>query len=162
MSRAALGATLSAVAASFGCHAALAAPVHHPLADELRHAHPARAMRVSDRGNLHYRSVAATSILDEGGLAGTMPGHARVDFLYDGSPNVTARFTIDTIGGSIHGQARCRLHNPTSPTPSFKGALQITGGSGIYKHAAGAGELYGVFYRRGYGLSVQASGSLRY
>lgn len=148
----AAAAALAAIAASLlGGQAPVAAAAN---------ARAAHTVQVSDRGKLRYRSVAATSILDEGPLSGTLPGRARVDFLYDGSPNVTARFTIYAAGGSIYGQARCRLHNPASPTPSFKGALQITGGSGRYSHAGGSGELYGVFYRRGYGLSVQATGEL--
>jgi hypothetical protein len=122
----------------------------------------ARSLGVRDEGRLRYRSAASTSILDEGRLSGTIPGKGRVDFIYNGSPNVTARFTIYADGGSIYGQARCRLHNPTSATPSFKGALQITGGSGRYADAHGSGQLYGVFYRRGYGLSVQAIGGLSY
>jgi hypothetical protein len=160
MSRAALGATLAAIASSICAQTALATAGQRGRVGTAWQAHSSRTFKVSDRGKLRYRSVAATSILDEGALSGTIPGHARVDFLYDGSPNVTARFTIYAAGGSIDGQAHCRLHNPASPTPSFKGALQITGGSGRYSHAAGSGELYGVFYRRGYGLSVQATGEL--
>jgi hypothetical protein len=134
MIRAAFAAALAVVASGLSGQVALASA----------HAHASRTLRVSDRGT----------------LSGTMPGHARVDFVYNGSPNVTARFTIYAAGGSIYGQAHCRLHDPASPTPSFKGALRITGGSGRYAHAGGGGELYGVFHRRGYGLSVQATGEL--
>jgi hypothetical protein len=159
MSRAALAATLAAIASSLCGQTALAMATSHGRA--AAYAHASHTLRVSDRGKLSYRSVAATSILDEGPLSGSIPGHARVDFLYDGSPSVTARFTIHAAGGSIYGQAHCRLHDPASPAPSFKGALRITGGTGRYAHAGGSGELYGVFYRRGYGLSVQATGELR-
>jgi hypothetical protein len=46
--------------------------------------------------------------------------------------------------------------------PSFRGSLTITGGSGRYAHAGGSGELFGVFYRRSFALTVQAIGKLRY
>ena len=117
---------------------------------------------VRDEGSLHFMSDEATQIVDEGRLSGTLPGSGRVYFTYNGSPNVTARFTIHTAGGSVNGTAKCRLNNPNSPTPSFRGALTIVGGSGRYAHARGNGELFGVFHRRGYGLVVQAIGKLSY
>lgn len=122
----------------------------------------ARVMRVRDEGRLDYRTDNATTIVDEGSVRGTIPGRARVWFVYNGSPSVSARFTIWTRGGWLSGWARCRLHNPTSRVPSFRGALRITRGGGRYTHARGSGELFGLFYRRGYGLVVQAIGSLRY
>ncbi len=117
---------------------------------------------VRDEGSLHFMSDEATQIVDDGRLSGTLPGSGRVYFTYNGSPNVTARFTIRTAGGSLNGTAKCRLNNPNSPTPSFRGALVIVGGSGRYAHARGSGELFGVFHRRGYGLVVQAIGRLSY
>lgn len=125
-------------------------------------AHLARAIRVRDEGHLGYRGDNATTIVDEGGVRGTIPGRARVWFVYNGSPEVSARFTIWARGGWLSGSAHCRLHNPTSHVPSFRGALRITGGGGRYAHARGSGELFGLFYRHGYGLVVQAIGSLRY
>jgi hypothetical protein len=138
---------------------ALAAPL--PAAARAR-AEATRTLGVRDEGHLRFGGDSATTIFDHGALSGTIPGQARVAFVYNGSPNVTARFTIYAVGGSIYGQAKCRLHDPASPTPSFRGALAITGGSGRYAHAHGSGELYGVFYRHGYGLNVQARGTLRY
>ena len=125
-------------------------------------AHAARTVGVRDEGHLSFVRDNATQIIDEGAISGTIPGRARVDFTYNGSPTVTARFTIRGSGGSLYGRASCRLHNPTSPAPSFRGALAITGGSGRYAHAHGNGELFGVFHRRGYSLVVQAIGRLRY
>lgn len=122
----------------------------------------ARTIRVRDEGQLRYRSDSATTIVDEGAVRGTIPGRARVYFVYNGSPNVSAHFVIWARGGSLSGWARCRLHNPTSRVPSFRGALHITRGSGRYRRARGYGELFGLFYRHGYGLVVQAIGSLRY
>jgi hypothetical protein len=117
---------------------------------------------VRDEGSLHFLSDEATLIVDEGSLSGTLPGRGRVYFTYNGSPIVTARFTIHARGGNVYGAAKCRLSNPNSPTPSFRGALQIVGGSARYAHARGSGELFGVFHRRGYGMVVQAIGRLSY
>jgi len=139
---------LATAALSLGLQPALAAAAH--------------TTNVRDEGSLRFTSDEATSIIDEGGLSGTLPGSGRVYFTYNGSPNVSARFTIHTAGGTIDGTAKCRLNNPNSPTPSFRGALQIVGGSGRYAHARGSGELFGVFHRRGYGLVVQAIGKLSY
>jgi hypothetical protein len=139
---------LATAALSLGLQPALAAAAH--------------TTNVRDEGSLRFTSDEATSIVDEGSLSGTLPGSGRVYFTYNGSPNVSARFTIHTAGGTIDGTAKCRLNNPNSPTPSFRGALQIVGGSGRYAHARGSGELFGVFHRRGYGLVVQAIGKLSY
>ncbi len=125
-------------------------------------AHGARALSVHDEGRLRFLSSSGSQLIDEGSMSGTLPGRARVRFTYNGSPAVKASFTIYAGGGSIDGRAGGRLSDPTSLSPSFRGALTITGGSGRYAHARGSGEMFGVFYRRGYGLIVQAIGTLRY
>jgi hypothetical protein len=122
----------------------------------------ARTTAVRDEGSLRFLSAEATQIVDEGRLSGTLPGSGRVYFSYNGSPNVSARFTIHAVAGNVYGTAKCRLNNPNSPTPSFRGALTIVGGSGRYSRARGSGELFGVFHRHGYGLVVQALGKLSY
>jgi hypothetical protein len=145
--RALLGSALAVGALSLGLQPAPAA---------------AHTTNVREEGSLRFASDEATQIVDEGALSGTLPGSGRVYFTYNGSPSVTARFTIHTSGGTIDGSAKCRLNNPNSPTPSFRGALVIVGGSGRYARARGSGELFGVFHRRGYGLVVQAIGKLSY
>ncbi len=145
--RALLGNALAVAALSLGLQPALAA---------------AHTTNVRDEGSLRFASDEATQIVDEGSLSGTLPGSGRVYFTYNGSPAVTARFTIHTADGTIDGIAKCRLNNPNSPTPSFRGALAIAGGSGRYARARGSGELFGVFHRRGYELIVEAIGKLSY
>jgi hypothetical protein len=122
----------------------------------------ARTLAVREEGALRFREAQASALIDEGAIRGTLPGYGRVRFVYNGSPSVSATFTIRTARGTIAGRASARLHNPSSPTPSFRGALRITGGSGRYAHARGAGELFGVFHRHGYALSFQAVGRLGY
>jgi hypothetical protein len=145
--RALLGSALAVAALSLGLQPAPAT---------------AHTTNVREEGNMHFLSDEATQIVDEGSLSGTLPGSGRVYFAYNGSPNVSARFTIHTAGGTIYGSAKCRLNNPNSLVPSFRGALAIVGGSGRYARARGSGELFGVFHRRGYGLVVQAIGKLSY
>jgi hypothetical protein len=125
-------------------------------------AHASHTLSVRDEGHLRFVGAQAKALIDTGALAGTLPGQARVRFVYNGSPNVSASFTIRATAGTISGSAHARLNNPSSPTPSFRGALQITGGSGRYAHARGSGELFGVFHRHGYGLVFQAIGRLSY
>lgn len=122
----------------------------------------ARTLGVRDEGHLHLVSSDGSALIDEGPAVGTVPGTVRVHFDYNGNPVINARFTIFGRSGSISGSARAKLHNPTSPTPSFRGAFSITGGSGRYAHIRGTGELFGVFTRHGYKLVVQTIGELHY
>lgn len=119
-------------------------------------------LNVRDEGRLRYLKSSGTLLIDEGTATGTIPGRVRVFFNYDGSPEVSARFTIYGAHGTLTGSAAARLSNPNTPRPSFRGSLSLTGGSGIYAHARGSGEMFGVFYRRGYGMIVQTIGRLRY
>jgi hypothetical protein len=125
-------------------------------------AHSARVLNVRDQGRLRYVKSSGSVIIDEGRASGTFPGWVKVRFTYDGEPTVGARFTITGSHGSISARGTARLSSPTSPSPSFHGTMTVTGGSGRYAHVHGAGELYGVYYRRSYGLTVQAIGKLPY
>jgi hypothetical protein len=125
----------------------------------------ARVLNVHDEGHLRFIVSDGSELLDEGPAQGTFPGKLRVHFVYNGEPTVSARFTISGHGASISGKAKGTLSNPTSPDPSFRGVLTITGGTGRYAHIHGGGELFGVFTRRGpnkYGLVVQAVGKFPY
>jgi hypothetical protein len=122
----------------------------------------ARVLNVHDEGHLRFVHALGSVIIDEGSVSGTFPGSVRVRFLYDGEPQVSAQFTISGHGGSISARATGRLSSPTSPSPSFSGHMTIIGGSGSYAHVRGSGELFGVYYRRSYGLTVQAIGKLPY
>jgi hypothetical protein len=122
----------------------------------------ARSLRVHDEGYLRFVTSSGSTVIDGGQISGTLPGKGRVNFIYNGNPTVTASFTIAGAGWSLHGHATCRLSNPNSSAPSFRGSLTLTGGAGRYARAHGSGELFGVFYRRSYALSVQAIGRLQY
>jgi len=122
----------------------------------------AGTVSVRDEGRLRFLHSSGAQLIDEGPATGTIPGTVRVRFTYNGAPTVTALFTIHGRDGSISGQGRGRLSSPTSESPSFRGSLSITGGSGRYARARGSGELFGVFYRRSYGLIVQTIGRLSY
>jgi phage gpG-like protein len=119
-------------------------------------------LNVHDEGHLRFVHASGSVIIDEGRVSGTFPGSAKVRFLYNGEPDVSARFTITGHGGSISARGTGRLSSPTSPSPSFSGHMTITGGTGRYAHIHGSGELFGVYYRRSYGLTVQAIGKLPY
>lgn len=125
-------------------------------------AHTARALQVRDEGHLHFVQSSGARLLDEGPASGTIPGRVRVSFLYNGQPTVTARLTVYVSNGTLSARASARLSNPTSSTPSFRGSLTITGGTGRFRHARGHGELFGVFQRRSYGMVVQVIGTLQH
>lgn len=140
----------------------LSAPAMPASGAEGPAAHFARVLKVHDEGHLRFVSSSGSQLIDEGPARGTLPGRVRLHFTYDGSPTARAQFTIRGANWSIQARAQGRLSNPTSPNPSFRGSLVITGGSGRFAHARGGGELFGVFSRRNYGLIVQAIGKLTY
>jgi len=151
-------ATLALLAASLSVAAAHAHAARRPPPA----AHAASVLNVHDEGRLRFVHASGSVIIDEGKVSGTFPGSVRVRFLYDGEPQVSAQFTIIGHGGSISARATGRLSSPTSVTPSFSGKMTITGGSGRYAHIHGDGDLYGVYNRRTYALTVQAIGKLPY
>jgi hypothetical protein len=124
----------------------------------------ARSLYVHDEGRLHYTGSSGSLLREEGSAIGTLPGKLHVHFTYTGSSlAITAQFTITGTGWSLTGRGTGRLSNPNSPSPSFRGPMSITGGTGRYVHAHGTGELFGVFYRRKhYALTVQTLGELHY
>ncbi len=122
----------------------------------------ARSLSVKDEGYLRLVKSSGSLLIDEGPVRGTIPGRAKVRFVYNGDPAVTAQLTISGHAGSIVASARGRLSSPTSPHPSFDGTLTVTGGSGRYRHAHGSGRLYGIFYRRTYAMTVQTTGTVHY
>jgi len=125
-------------------------------------ARAARVVSVHDEGHLRFVSGAGSALIDEGPATGTLPGRVRLQFSYSGGSIVSAQFTVRGSSWSIRAQGRVTLSNATSPSPSFRGSLRILGGTGRYSQATGSGELFGVFYRRSYALTVQAIGKLTY
>jgi hypothetical protein len=156
VARLALSVVAVGVATAVGVNASASGSVGRPTA------HAARVLNVRDEGRLHYVRSSGEVIVDEGHATGSFPGWVKVRFFYNGEPTVGARFTIYGSGGSISARGTARLSSPTSPSPSFRGTMTITGGSGRYAHVHGSGGLYGVYYRRSYGLTVQAIGKLPY
>jgi hypothetical protein len=144
------------VAAGVLIQSAAAATALAPLASS------AGSTAVRDEGHLRFLRSSGSLLIDEGPATGNLPGKVRVRFTYNGSPMVKAQFTITGHGWSIIGRGEGKLSNPNSTSPSFRGSLALTGGSGRFAGAHGSGELFGVFNRRSYALTVQTVGKLRY
>ena len=121
-----------------------------------------RTLNVRDEAQLHFIKASGPQLIDEGRVTGTFPGWVKVRFTYNGEPTVSAALTIYASAGSIRARGSARLSSPVAASPSFRGRMRATGGSGRYTHVEGSGELFGVFYRRSGGLTVQAIGKLSY
>lgn len=122
----------------------------------------ARTLNIRDEGHLRFIKSSGSRLIDEGRATGSFPGWVKASFTYNGEPTVSAQITIYGKGGTISARGSGRLSSPASPSPSFRGHMSVTGGSGRYAHVHGSGEMFGVFYRRSYGLTVQAIGKLSY
>jgi hypothetical protein len=143
--------------------AAIGAPIATAAnAERTWKASAAASVEVKDEGRLQLLKSSGSQLIDEGPASGTIPGKARIVFVYDGDPTVSAQITIYGRQGIVSAHGTARLSSPTNSRPSFAGTLTITGGSGRYSHARGGGRLYGVFYRRSYAITVQTEGTLRY
>jgi hypothetical protein len=133
-----------------------------PTSTPAARASASRVLSIRDQGSLHFVRASGSVLLDEGHVTGSFPGTVKVRFLYNGEPTVSASFTITGSGGSISARGTGRLSSPVNVAPSFRGRMQITGGTGRYRRIRGSGELFGVFNRRSYALTVQAVGKLPY
>jgi hypothetical protein len=121
----------------------------------------ARALKATDRANLHYlQGKSSGSLLfEEGPASGTLPGSMRV--YADIGPTLTASFTIFTRYGTIVGHASAKPHG-SGKYESFAGSLVAAGGTGSYSHAHGSTGFYGVLNRDTYAMTVQTTGTLAY
>lgn len=123
-------------------------------------ANVAHMLDVRDEGHLHSVSSSGSELLEEGPVAGTIPGKLKVSFNLGAT--ISAKFTIYAKGGgSISGHGGGALRS-TGVYASFGGSLAVTGGSGRYAHAHGSGNLSGAVNRKTYALTVKAVGKLSY
>jgi len=123
-------------------------------------ARAARTLTVNDNGKLHLLHASGSVLSEEGPVSGTLLGTARVSL--NVGEDVTATFTIHARGGgSIVGHGSAALHS-AGRYSSFAGSLTVTGGTGRYAHAHGAGRLYGTLERRYDEVVFQTRGTLDY
>ncbi len=149
-------ATLAAISVLVGALIPVASGAEQPRA------RTAATVSVKDEGHLRLIRSSGSVLYDEGYAHGTLPGTVKIRFVYNGDPTVSAQITIYGHSGSVQARGTGLLSSPSSASPSFKGALSITGGSGRYAHPHGRGAFYGVFYRRSYAITVQTEGTLHY
>lgn len=123
-----------------------------------RGADATRTLDGADSATLHLVRPGER-LLEEGTVTGALPGRMRAE-LYIG-PLYKGSFTIYTRNGRISGNGTATPHG-AGRYQSFAGWLNITSGSGLYAHVHGRNNLYGVFDRRTYAVTVKTTGSLSY
>jgi hypothetical protein len=125
-------------------------------------ARAARTVSVDDTGHLERIHASGEIFIEVGKVSGTLPGTVSVR-LDVGPEIITASFTIKPrSGGSIVGSGRAKIGSSGRYT-SFSGTLSVSGGTGRYAHARGAGKLYGVLERKSDNVTVQTrEGTLEY
>jgi hypothetical protein len=101
-------------------------------------ARAAKAVSVSELGQLHLISKHGYTLNERGTASGTIKGTITVQLKIVSPSRVTAEVTIYLSGGSIagHGTASYRKGKATA---SFAGSLSVERGSGSYEHAQGSG-----------------------
>jgi hypothetical protein len=118
------------------------------------------AQTISGADTAHLRLVRpGERLLEEGPASGALPGSMRAEL--DIGPLYTGSFTIYTRNGRISGYGRATPHG-AGRYQSFAGWLTVTSGNGRYAHVHGHDQLYGVFDRRTYAVSVDTTGTLSY
>jgi hypothetical protein len=122
-------------------------------------AHGARTASVDDTGHLHLVNASGATLSEAGPVSGTLPGRVKVRLVV--RANVTASFTLEASDGAIVGHGSAVLHSSREYS-SFGGSLWVDRGTGRYRHAGGAGKLYGVIDRNSDALTVQTVGQLHY
>jgi hypothetical protein len=123
-----------------------------------RATHATRTLDGADSATLHLVRPGER-LLEEGAVTGALPGRMRAE-LYIG-PLYKGSFTIYTRSGRISGNGTATPHG-AGRYQSFAGSLNITSGSGLYAHVHGRDNLYGVFDRRTYAVTIKTTGSLSY
>lgn len=136
----------------------LGATISAPTHAAERAAHTARTVHGADSAALHLVRPGQR-LLEEGAVTGALPGRMRAE-LYIG-PLYKGSFTIYTRNGRISGKGTATPHG-AGRYQSFAGWLNITSGSGLYAHVHGRNNLYGVFDRRTYAVTIKTTGSLSY
>ncbi len=150
-----LGAAATCAAGVLATGSAVAHTAHATA--EARAAH---VLNVKDEGHLHLVHESGSELVEEGSATGTVPGTVRVSF--NVGATVSGQFTIYARGGgSITGHGSGSLRS-TGAYSTFGGSLEVTGGSGRFRHAHGSGNIYGAINRRTYAMTVQTVGKLNY
>jgi hypothetical protein len=121
----------------------------------------AQSQTANDEGNMHLVGEAGADLVEEGKMAGTLPGRAKLWFTIGAT--VSATFTLyPSGGGSVSGHGSGKLRS-SGRYASFGGTMAVTSGTGRYRHAHGTGGFYGTILRKSpYPVVVQTRGTLSF
>ncbi len=120
----------------------------------------ARSLTANDEGHLHLIGESGSNLIEVGPTTGTLPGSVRAQFNIGAVIKTT--FTLyPRGGGTLNGHGSGALHS-SGLYSSFGGTMEVTSGTGRYRHAHGTGGFYGTVNRKTFALVVQTRGTLHY
>jgi hypothetical protein len=121
----------------------------------------ARTLSVNSTAHMALVGGSGNTLVEEGHSYGRLSGRIRANLALNGT-TVRLVFTIYLHAGSVTGRGTGKLNVGHGTYASFAGALQISHGTGRYRHARGAGNIYGTINRNDDSAVVQAIGTMRY
>jgi hypothetical protein len=123
-------------------------------------AHAARTISLIETGHLHLTSHHGFTLNEQGLASGSISGTIYIHLNVVSTNRVTAEVNIYPSGGSLTGHATAS-YRPAGGVASFNGTMEVTRGSGRYRHAEGAGLSFaGTVQRSNDAVTVHVSGRI--
>jgi hypothetical protein len=120
----------------------------------------ARTVFLEETGHLKTVGEPGTVVEERGHATGTYACSIEVRLTIEPAGHVVARFTVRPKGGSVTGSGSARFEQKGADG-YFGGTLEVSGGSGNFKHASGSNiGVSGVIDRETLALTVHVRGQI--
>jgi hypothetical protein len=132
----------------------------HATGSRAATAHVSRTFSLSETGHLYLTSHHAFTLNEKGSASGTISGTIYIHLNVVSTNRVTAEVNIYPSGGSLTGHASASYH-PAGAIASFNGTMDVTRGTGRYRHAHGSGLSFtGTIQRSNDAVTVHVNGRM--